>query len=206
MALMRRAALVLRSDGLTADEAAQAYADLFRAEALARAWNTDGEVFEHLPEMRPEGLSLLSSVAWASAHALAIATVAAPGVRAGLWRSLARAILAREERITEETGAAHKAVHAAGLYAECEVLRQNALHHFDACRAGAARACAARAVERARAAHHEDPELVGAKRVAALQHEFDRIHAVAERVDSGVAAARVFDASLLAPCIELPTL
>ena len=204
MALFRRAALALRSDGLTADEAGAAHADFKLAEAACSTWRTSSEIFEHVPEISEEGLATFAAVAWAATHALAIRDLADAGLRAGLWRSLARAVIAREERVQTEAG--REALRAASVYAECEVLRQSAAHHFDACRAGAARACAARAVERARAVHHEDARLVSARRVETLQNEFDRMHAVAERVDGGIAAGRVFDASLLCPCVDLPVL
>jgi hypothetical protein len=165
MARLRRAALVLRSDDVTADEASAAHADLLAAETISSAWRTDGELFEHLPELSPPGLAALARVAWAVAHALAIAGVADHAARAGLWRSLARALATDITIATETRSRGAVALRAAALYAECETLRQSAIAHFEACRAGAARACAARAVERARAAHQDDAVLVNARRV-----------------------------------------
>lgn len=206
MALMRRAGCLLRSEGLTADEALAARVDLARAAEASGAWNTDGEVFSYAPDASADGLARLATVAWATAHALAIRSVAEPAARAGLWRSLARALQRAE---TEAQGgpradAADAALRAASVYAEVEALRQSAAAHFDACRAGAARACAARALERARAVHQEDTDVVSGRRVEELQREFDRIHGVAQKVEGGVAAGRVFDASLLCPLVELP--
>jgi hypothetical protein len=103
-----------------------------------------------------------------------------------------------------EAPAADAALRAASVHAECEALLQSATAHFEACRAGAARACAARAVDRARSIHHEDGALVCTARVEALQAAFDRYHSVAQRVEGNLAAGRVFDASLLLDCVPLP--
>lgn len=199
MALLRRANVVLRSDGLTANEALAARQDLERAAALSEAWATDPEVFEHAPEIAPQSLRKQALLAWAVAHALAIGTLGETQVRAGLWRSLARALACPEEG---ETSLADRALRSAAVHAECEVLRENARHHFEACRAGAARACAARSLERARAEHLNDQKQVCALRVETLQNEFDRINAVAVKVAGG--EGRVFDSSLLCDTIPLP--
>lgn len=202
MALSRRAALLLRSEGLTADEALAARNDLRRAAALAAEWDVDPEVFEHAPDASSAALERFALVAWACAHALAVAAVGDVRSRAGLWRSIARALQAHEP--TPVSPASDAALYAAAVYAECEALKQSADAHFEACRAGAARACAARALERARAVHHETPHAVFAARVEALQAAFDRFHAVAKRVEGAMAAGRVFDASLLIECVPLP--
>lgn len=162
----------------------------------------DAGVFEHVPDMSAAALERMALVAWACAHALAIRSVEEPKVRAGLWRSLARALQAHEG--TEVAPIADGVLYAAAVYAECEALKQSAEAHFEAVRAGAARACAARAVERARAVHHDDPSAVSAARVEALQSTFDRFHSVAKRVEGALAAGRIFDASLLAECVPLP--
>lgn len=200
MALVRRANVVLRSDGLAPNEALAARDDLEAAAAHAAAWRTDGDVFVHVPEVSSENLRKQARVAWATAHALAIASVADPSVRAGLWRTLGRAMACPDA--DGAAGAVDSALRAAAVYAECEVLRETAKHHFDSCRAGAARACAARALERARAERAGDARVVGPLRLEKLQQEYDRIHAVAQRVEGGL--GRVFDASLLCDLVPLP--
>jgi len=202
MALVRTASLTMRGNGLTADEALAARDMYERARTLAAAWDTDPEVWYHAPEISPVGLAKLARVAWATAHALAIRTLNDPAVRAGLWRTLARTLTTAETEAGIHTGIAEQALEAATLYAEVEAMRESGTSHFDACRAGAARACAARALERARAAHTASQALVCAARVQQLQDEFDRVHAVAERVEGGT--GRVFDASLLCACVPLP--
>jgi hypothetical protein len=166
------------------------------------AWDVDKAVFEHVPDLGREALDRLALVAWACAHALAIGSVDDAKVRAGLWRSLARALQAHEG--TQVTPLADAALYAAAVYAECEALIQSADAHFESCRAGAARACAARALERARVVHQDDSKVVSKRRVDALQSAYDRYHSVAQRTEGPLAAARIFDASLLAECVALP--
>jgi hypothetical protein len=205
MALLRRASTLLRSEGLTAEEALAAYKDLKKAAASSAEWNTDGDVYACVPDLTPAALGQLATVAWAVAHALAIRGVADLPTRAGLWRSLARALQAvQESNADDEFPAASAVLHAAAVYAECEALRQSGLAHFGACRAGAARACISRSLERARAEHQADDRLVSARRVVELQRDFDRTHSVAQRVEGGLATGRVFDASLLCELVPLP--
>lgn len=204
MARLRRAGCALRSEGLTADEALAARSDLAEAARAATLWHTDPAVFRRVPDVSPEGLARLATVAWAVAHALAIRSLSEPVARAGLWRTLARTLQQAEEAAETGAPAADAALHAAAVYAETEALRQSALSHFDSCRAGAARACAARALERARAVHQDAPEVVSSKRVEELQREFDRLHSVAQKVEGGLAAGRVFDATLLCEPVDLP--
>jgi hypothetical protein len=200
-ALLRRAAGLLLSEH-KADGAIRACVDIQRAAGLSSGWNTDPVVFQHWPEVSSEGLLKLSKLAWAVAHARAIRTVDQAAARAGLWRSLNRALAAVEEPEDGELESlAVRGLRAAAVHAECEAALQSAWHHFDACRAGAARACSARAVERARAEHVRDPEVVCSERVSELQAAFERMHSVAQRVEGG---SRIFDATLLCDCIALP--
>jgi len=202
MARLRLAGALLRSEGLTADEALAARTHLARAADVAATWDTDPEVFEHVPELSADALARLSTVAWAVAHALTIRELADISVQAGLWRSLARALQHKEQ---SETGSrADLVLRAASVYAECEALRASGLYHFEQCRAGAARACLARALERARAVHVETQRVVSSRRVDELQRDFDRIHSVAARVDGGMGTGRVFDSTLMCPLVELP--
>jgi hypothetical protein len=205
MALLRRASTLLRSEGLTAEEALAAYKDLKNAQITSAEWNTDGDVYACVPDLTPAALGQLATVAWAVAHALAIRSVTDLPARAGLWRSLARALqAAQESNADDDFPAASAVLHAAAVHAECEALRQSGLAHFDACRAGAARACISRALERARAEHQADDRIVCARRVVELQRDFDRTHSVAQRVEGGLATGRVIDATLLCELVVLP--
>jgi hypothetical protein len=84
-----------------------------------------------------------------------------------------------------------------------EAMVESGKHHFEECRAGMARACVARALERARAAHQEDEASVKVSRISELEGEFARMNNIANRVD-GRSFGRIFDSSLLCPLVPLP--
>jgi len=207
-ALMRRAASQLAEDE-RAESALRACETARRAARVAASGRVAPAAFEHWPEASEEALHKVARVAWAAAHARAVRTVDQRAARAGLWRSLHRALAepaggdGREEG--EYVTLADRALTAACVYAECEAALQSAWHHFEVCRAGAARACAARALERAKAERETDEALVCLERMTELQAAFDTMHSVAQRVDGG-GAARVFDPSLLCDALRLPNI
>jgi len=204
---LRRGVHALKRGDLTDDAALEARRDLLAAAAWAEAWDPDPEVWHHTVGLRPGEIRKLGVLATCVAHVLVIDTIESRPVKAGALRSLAALAHQALDPVAKQPprSLADDALRAASVAAETSALVESAQHHFEECRAGHARACLGRALERARAAHLENERSVSLGALQDLEHQFTRVSNVTSRVAPS-AGRLVFDSSFLCPAVALPNL
>jgi len=184
-ALVRRALRALGAPSCSPDEAVAAREDVRRASRLAD--ESTNEVYCCASPLCE--LGALTSFANAIVHTKLIQFVDSK-FHAGLWRSLSRSL---ERDPLEEETPVRAAISALRAHAQCEALRLSAAAAFDAGKAAAALACARKALDVGRCSQKEP--------CLKLEKEFAMYEALCARLGCG---SRVFDTSLMQPCVPLP--